>query len=76
MNTHSELLELGKNDIDSEGTLKLLKGTRGLALFTEQRVKYNYSNKDGEVLFANKVLTHQQAVELRDYLNTNYPLGE
>lgn len=69
-----DIIDLGKNPIDSEGHLRVLKGGRGVALFCEQRIKSQNPNKDNEVLFANKVLSHEQALDLRDFLVRHYPL--
>lgn len=70
----NELLLLGENEVDSEGSIKVLKGERGVAIFCEQRIRIGCFNKDDEVLFSNKVLTHEQAVDLRDFLINHYPL--
>ena len=56
------MIKLGENGIGKDSEVKLIKFTRGLAIFTEQ------------TFFAKKVLSHEQAIELRDYLINNYPL--
>lgn len=58
---------------DSE--VKLVKGERGLAVFVEQTLHYTFTLPPTEqTLSANKALSHEQAIELRDYLISNYPL--
>lgn len=52
--------------------IKLIKGSRGLAMFVKQKVFY--SSKESEILYANKVLDLDEAVRLRDFLIANYPL--
>lgn len=63
-------IEFKQNEIDT-AKLKVLVGSRGVALFVEQDVKYP---TETQVLFANKVLDHVEAKELRDFLIKNYPL--
>lgn len=52
--------------------IKLIKGSRGLAMFVKQKVFY--SSRESEILYANKVLDPDEAVRLRDFLIANYPL--
>lgn len=69
------ILKLGESGIDKDSEVKLLKGTRGLAIFVEQTLYYSFTSPPTEqTLFANKTLSHEQAIELRDYLINNYPL--
>lgn len=69
------ILELGENNIDKNSEVKLIKGTRGLGLFVEQTLQYSFTSPPTEqTLFAGKALSHEQAIELRDYLISNYPL--
>lgn len=67
------MIEFNESVIDT-AKIRFLKGSRGVAIFTEQEV--GYSNSDDQLLFANKVLTNEEAIQLRDYLNENYPLEE
>lgn len=71
-----DILKLGESDIDKDSELKVVKGTRGLGIFVEQTLHYSFTSPPTEqTLFANKALSHEQAIELRDYLINNYPLG-
>lgn len=70
-----DTLRLGENNIDKDSEVKLVKGTRGLAIFVEQTLHYTSTSPPTEqTLSANKALSHEQAIELRDYLINNYPL--
>ena len=70
-----DTLKLGESDIDKDSEVKLLKGTRSLAIFIEQTLHYSFTSPPTEQTFsANKALSHEQAIELRDYLINNYPL--
>lgn len=69
------MLKLGESNIDKDSEVKLVKGTRGLAIFVEQTLHYTFTSPPTEQTFsANKALSHEQAIELRDYLINNYPL--
>ena len=69
------ILTLGESNIDKDSEIKLVKGTRGLGLFVEQTLHYTFTSPPTEqTLSANKALSHEQAIELRDYLINNYPL--
>lgn len=69
------ILKLGESNIDKDSEVKIVKGTRGLGLFVEQTLHYTFTSPPTEqTLFANKALSHEQAIELRDYLIINYPL--
>ena len=70
-----DTLRLGENNIDKDSEVKFVKGTRGLAIFVEQTLHYTFTSPPTEqTLSANKALSHEQAIELRDYLINNYPL--
>lgn len=70
-----DMLKLGQSNIDKDSEVKLVKGTRGLAIFVEQTLYYSFTTPPTEQTFsANKALSHEQAIELRDYLISNYPL--
>ena len=70
-----DTLRLGENNIDKDSEVKLVKGTRGLAIFVEQTLHYTFTSPPTEqTLSANKALSHEQAIELRDYLINSYPL--
>lgn len=70
-----DILKLGQSNIDKESELKVAKGTRGLGIFVEQTLHYTFTSPPIEQTFsANKALSHEQAIELRDYLISNYPL--
>lgn len=66
-------LTLGHNPIDPDSTLKIVTGSRGVALFVTQDVYNSNSDNPIQTQFAGKVLTHEQALELRDLLNKQYP---
>lgn len=69
------ILKLGESNIDKDSELKVAKGTRGLGIFVEQTLHYTFTSPPTEqTFFANKALSHEQAIELRDYLISNYPL--
>lgn len=69
------MLKLGESNIDKDSGVKLVKGTRGLAIFVEQTLHYSFTSPPTEQkLFANKALSHEQAIKLRDYLISEYPL--
>ena len=70
-----DMLKLGESDIDKDSEVKIVKGTRGLGIFVEQTLHYTFTSPPTEQTFsANKALSHEQAIELRDYLISNYPL--
>lgn len=70
-----DILTLGESNIDKDSEVKLVKGTRGLGIFVEQTLHYSFTSPPTEQTFsANKALSHEQAIELRDYLISNYPL--
>ena len=70
-----DTLRLGENNIDKDSEVKLVKGTRGLAIFVKQTLHYTFTSPPTEqTLSANKALSHEQAIELRDYLINSYPL--
>lgn len=70
-----DILTLGESNIDRDSEVKLVKGTRGLGIFVEQTLHYTFTSPPTEQTFsANKALSHEQAIELRDYLISNYPL--
>lgn len=72
---HNDHLKLGISSIDKDSELSVVKGTRGLAMFTEQTLHYSMTNPPTEqTLFASKALDHEQALELRDFLILHYPL--
>ena len=66
-------LTLGHNPIDPDSTLKIATGSRGVALFITQEVYNSNSDIPIQTQFAGKVLAHEQALELRDLLNKQYP---
>lgn len=69
------ILTLGEINIDKDGEVKIVKGTRGLTISVEQTLHYSFTSPPTEQTFsANKALSHGQAIELRDYLINNYPL--
>lgn len=70
-----DILKLGQSNIDKDSEIKVAKGARGLGLFVEQTLHYTSTSPPTEQTFsANKALSHEQAIELRDYLISNYPL--
>ena len=70
-----DILKLGESDIDKDSELKVAKGTRGLGVFVEQTLHYTFTSPPTEqTLFACKALSHEQVIELRNYLISNYPL--
>ena len=66
-------LTLGHNPIDPDSTVKITTGSRGVALFISQDVCNSNSDNPIQTQFAGKVLTHEQALDLRDLLNKQYP---
>lgn len=70
------MLEIGGNQLDNEGNLRVLKGRRGLVLFNTQTITNSNNIIKEQVFFANKLLDHKQAMLLRDYLIEQYPLDE
>lgn len=68
-----KMLELQGNEFESKGNLKLLKGSRGLGVFVRQYILYGSDTEETEVL-ATKLLSHEQAKQMRDYLIEKYPL--
>lgn len=66
-------LTLGHNPIDPDSTLRISTGARGVALFITQDVDNSNSDNPIQTHFAGKVLTHEQALDLRDLLNKQYP---
>lgn len=66
-------LTLGHNTIDLDSTLRITTGSRGVALFITQEVYSSNSDNTTKTQFAGKVLSHEQAKELRDLLNKQYP---
>lgn len=72
---HNEQLKLGSNSIDQDSELSVIKGSRGVAMYTEQTLHYSMTNPPTEqTCFAAKALDHEQAIELRDFLILHYPL--
>ena len=65
------MIELNGNDLDENSTMKVLKGGRGVGLFVKQKVNFSTGSEDW---CANKVMSHKQAKELRDFLINHYPL--
>ena len=65
-------LTLGHNSIDPDSTLKITRGSRGVAIFISQDVYNSNSDKTIQTQFAGKVLSHEQALEIRDLLNKQY----
>ena len=66
-------LTLGHNTIDPDSALRITTGSIGVALFITQDVcDSNYDNTI-QSQFAGKVLSHEQALDLRDLLNKQYP---
>lgn len=65
-------LELGDNHLESKSTAKFLKGSAGLGIFVNQIVQYSNSSIPEEHQ-AIKIISHEQAIELRDFLNEVYP---
>lgn len=68
------MLKLGESSIDKDSEVKIVKGERGLGLFVEQTLHHTFTSPTEQTFSANKSLSHEQAIELRDYLITNYPL--
>ena len=66
------MINFNKKTIDT-ATMSVVKGGRGVAIFVKQMVIYPTKQ---ELLHANKVLNHEEAIELRDFLIEEYPLGE
>ena len=66
-------ITLGHNTIDPDSALKITTGSRGVALFISQDVYNRNSDNPIQTYFAGKVLTHEQALDLRDLLNKQYP---
>ena len=66
-------LTLGHNPIDLDSTLRITTGSRGVALFITQDIYNSNSDNTIQTQFAGKVLTHEQALDLRDLLNKQYP---
>lgn len=66
-------LTLGHNTIDTDSTLRITTGSRGVALFITQEVCNSNSDNTIQTQFAGKVLSHEQALDLRDLLNKQYP---
>lgn len=66
-------LALGHNLIDTDSTLRITVGSRGVALFISQDVCSSNSDNPVQTQFAGKVLSHEQALDLRDLLNKQYP---
>ncbi len=64
---------LGHNTIDPDSTLRITTGSRGVALFITQEVCNSNSDNTIQTQFAGKVLSHEQAIEIRDLLNKQYP---
>lgn len=70
-----DMLKLGESNIDKYSEVELLKGTRGLALFVKQTLHYTLTSPPTEQTFsASKALSHEQAIEMRDFLISKYPL--
>ena len=68
------ILRLGESNIDKDSNVKLVKGARSLAVFVKQTLHYSFTSPPTkQTFFANKALSHEQAIELRDYLINNYP---
>ena len=67
------ILTLGHNPIDPDNALRITTGSRGVTLFISQDVCNNNSDNPIQTQFAGKVLTHEQALDLRDLLNKQYP---
>ena len=68
------ILRLGESNIDKDSNVKLVKGARSLAVFVKQTLDYPFTSPPTKrTFFANKALSHEQAIELRDYLINNYP---
>lgn len=67
------MINFEKNVLDT-AKMKVLKGSRGVGFFVEQREIMSHDSTEETLLFANKVLTHEEAIELRDYLIGQYPL--
>lgn len=65
------MIDINSNYLDKKTTVKVLKGSCGVGLFVKQIV--NFSSGE-ERWCANKVMTHEQAKELRDFLINHYPL--
>ena len=68
------MLELGDNELETGNKVKFLKGSRGLGIFVNQTIQYS-KNVEPQDFQANKILSHAQAEELRDFLNEKYPVG-
>ena len=74
-NMNTNMLKLGKSNIDKYSQAELIKGSRGIAIFVEQTVHYSLTTPPSkQTFFASKALSHEQAIELRDYLISSYPL--
>ena len=68
------ILRLGESNIDKDSNVKLVKGARSLAVFVKQTLHCPFTSPPTkQTFFANKALSHEQAIELRDYLINNYP---
>ena len=67
------MLELKGNEFESKGDLKLLKGSRGFGVFVRQYILFGTDIEETEYQ-ATKLLSHEQAKEMRDYLIEQYPL--
>lgn len=67
-------LTLGHNTIDPDSTLKIVTGSRGITLFISQDAYNSNSDNTVQTQFAGKVLSHEQALDLRDLLNKQYPV--
>lgn len=66
------MINFNKKTIDT-ATMSVIKGGRGVVIFVKQMVTYPTKQ---ELLHANKVLNHEEAIELRDFLIEKYPLGD
>lgn len=66
-------LTLGHDTIDPDSTLRITTGSRGVALFITQDVYNSNSDNTIQTQFAGKVLSHEQAIKVRDLLNKKYP---
>lgn len=69
----TEYLELGDNEFETKCKVKFLKGGRGFGVFVNQTVQYSQLDGPSEHQ-AIKLLSHEQAEELRDFLIMSYPL--